>query len=909
MVVNSRALHLCGASALAISAGLLAMPIKVNACTATATVTGETISAVDVVCKTGEAPVLPFFTSFSLPNPDGPLQLYNGAGNDTLTMDGGSIVATGTATPSLDQGINLDPSTGIVEMLGGDDFVRITDGTVGDDTPIGLSLGVGDDRFEMLGGTITGSVFGLAGADTYVMSGGIIVGSIFGNDGNDNVTISDTANIQHDASIGPDAVGLENGDDVFLMTGGALGGSVSGGAGDDLLTISGGGIDSFLAGNGGTDQIFISGGFITGDVLGGSDGEGGGDEITVSGGTVGGSVSGDAGDDLLTISGGTIGSSVAGDGGADQIFISGGAIAGDVLGGSDGDEITVSDGSIAGNVDAETVNLHGGTIGGDILGISGDTLLINDSLSPAALSLRNGVVISGTNAVGFITNTDLAAGGTQTQVFTGFDSVTLNNSTLGFGSGPVGIGLLSLGNGSTLFVNGNVNMPGVLNVTGSTISMVDGVADDIFTLGGLNLNNGRIALDLNQQTIQADQLVVGSFAATGVNAIAVNLIGAPQFSGPTDIPIILTDGPVAGTFVIEGIPGTPGALFTFQVVAGPGGGLFIRATPANFGVVAAPISAINASTVDTAIEALYGINDDAIDADLGLANGAQRMMISPSFGVFASGQFAHTDHDGFKITSNNVTGSGPGFDADDFSAAISVDFNAAKHFGFDDKYGLNLGVFAGYASTDVGMGVFQSFPQIGDADNASGMFGAYGLFRQGSNYALISMSAFLGETDVTNSVLNTTGSYDTEGYAFTGSVGHIFALTDRIRFDLRGGLLGVTFTGDSYTDSGGNQFGESKISFGAFKFEPGVYADYLLENGMVFSPYARADLQQRFSYENTASVDGQEIDFDDADFSAALSTGFNLKATAATTFSGEIRGKVSADASSLGGKLGLKIAF
>jgi len=189
------------------------------------------------------------------------------------------------------------------------------------------------------------------------------------------------------------------------------------------------------------------------------------------------------------------------------------------------------------------------------------------------------------------------------------------------------------------------------------------------------------------------------------------------------------------------------------------------------------------------------------------------------------------------------------------------------------------------------------------------MFGGYGLFRQGQNYALVSASAFIGETDVTSGVLNTTGSYGTKGYAVTGSVGHIFNLSDRARFDLRGGLLGVSFTGDEFTDSGGNQFGESKISFGAVKFEPGVYADYQLKNGMVVSPYARADLQQRFGYTNTAEIDGQEIDFDDADFSAALSTGFNLRMTQSATLSGEIRGKLSADSSSFGGKLGVKIAF
>ena len=71
-----------------------------------------------------------------------------------------------------------------------------------------------------------------------------------------------------------------------------------------------------------------------------------------------------------------------------------------------------------------------------------------------------------------------------------------------------------------------------------------------------------------------------------------------------------------------------------------------------------------------------------------------------------------------------------------------------------------------------------------------------------------------------------------------------------------------------------NVFGENRISFGAIKFEPGIYADYPLENGMVLSPYARAELQQRFGYTNKASIDGVDIHFDDSNFSTALSTGF-----------------------------------
>ncbi|RWM08937.1 MAG: autotransporter outer membrane beta-barrel domain-containing protein [Mesorhizobium sp.] len=317
--------------------------------------------------------------------------------------------------------------------------------------------------------------------------------------------------------------------------------------------------------------------------------------------------------------------------------------------------------------------------------------------------------------------------------------------------------------------------------------------------------------------------------------------------------------------------------------------------------------AANGAIVDTSLDALHDIVDDIVEADVGPAKAVPPAPVQTApFGVFASGQFAHTEHDGFKISNSVDTFDGPHFDVDEFSAAISVDFNAAKHFGFDNEHGLNLGLFGGYASAKVGVDAFEFFSG-GDATNRSGMFGGYGLYRHDTSYMLVAASAFLGNTDVDRG--RQFGSYDTQGYAITGSVGRIFNLTDRVRFDLRGGLLGVTFTGDAYEDSFGTDYGKSRLSFGAVKFEPGIYVDFQLGNGMVISPYARADVQQRFGYSNTASVDGVESEFDDADFSVALYSGFNLKVTGSTTLSTEIRGKWSADSTTVSGKLGLKIAF
>lgn len=859
------------------------------------------------------------------------------AGDDQFTMTGGELAGAVSGGLGNDR-ITIENGTigSFVEGNEGNDTIDISGGEIA-----GAVLGdLGDDDITISGGTIDFFVAGNDGDDTIIIGtaagGPAIASSVFGDDGNDDIRILGGT---IGTTVSPSDVSLGEGADIFQMSGGIVRGSLFAGSENDTVTISGNAIieggDGFSVAvavpvpsvavelDDGDDTLTMTGGTIglesePDDVDLGA----GADTFRMSGGTITGSLYAGSENDNVTISGTAIiqgnlppGSEPPFPGavelneGDDQFTMTGGTLGGSVSGGNGIDDVTISGGTITGDVEAETIRLSGGTIGGDFFGISRTTLIIDGSAVGDPLNLRNGVVFTGTDAVGTITNEDLAVGGTKTQNFNGFDTVSASNSTLGFGTGVQDIGLLTLGNGSTLFVNGNANMAGNVVVTGSTIDMIDGAAADVFTLGGLTLNGGTIGLDLNQQTGLADQLVAGTFTSSGANTILVNLLGTPEFAQATDIPIIVsTNGPLGGTFV-TGISGTPSSLFTYELIAGANGGLFIRATPANFGIATAPDSAVNAGTVNTAIDALYGINDDAIDSDLGLAHGVQRVQISPTFGVFASGQFAHTEHDGFTINDNILAGSGPSFDANDFSAAISLDFNAAKHFGFDDRYGLNLGLFGGYASTDVGLGSFQGFDAIGDADNRSGMFGGYALFRQGVNYALVSASTFIGETDVSNGVLNTTGSYDTEGYAVTGSIGHIFALTDRIRFDLRGGMLGVSFTGDDYTDSGGNQFGKSRISFGAFKFEPGIYADYTLDNGMVLSPYARADFQQRFAYKNTTNIDSREIEFDDADFSVALSTGFNLKMSERATLSSEIRGKLSSDSSTIGGKLGLKIAF
>jgi hypothetical protein len=821
-----------------------------------------------------------------------------GNGNDRLTVAGGTISGflAGNAGDDI-IGISGGTITGLVLGEDGIDTITVEGGAL----TAGARGGLGDDVFNFSGGTAA-AIFGDGDNDTITISGGEI-GLVSGGDGEDAVTISGTASIQGDVAV-------DDGDDQFTMTGGSVAASVFGAAGEDAFHVSGGTVGLDLDGGAGNDVFDVTGGTVEGGLLGGGDD----DQIAVSGGDVG-YVGGGGGNDAVTISGtASIHGDVALDGGDDNFTMTGGTIGGDVTGGDGADAVTVLDGTIAGGINAETVNLRGGSIGGDITGLSGNTLTIED-LAP--LDLRNGVIFSGVDAAGTITGVDLAGGG-ESQNFTGFSSLGLVGSTLRFIGGTQVIDALALRDASTLFSNGATRLAsqdggfGNMSVVGSTLTMINGDPTDTLTVGGLTLDSATIGIDVDQLGSRADRIAAnGAVTAIGNNIILVNLIGAPELVQTTQIPILTAAGaPIGGTFDVSGITGTPAALFNYQVVEGPGG-LFLLATPNDevVGAVAAVDAAAAAQTVNTFLDAVFDITGDAAEYGLGLAGGAP-VAAAPTFGIFASGQFAQVDHDGFTISSGAASIAGPSFSSEDFSAALSLDFNAAKHFGFDAEYGLNIGVFGGYTSTDVGMGSFGGFDFTGEAQNESGMAGAYALFRREVNYVLVSGTALFGNTDVQNGILGgAAGDYDTVGYAVTASAGRIFALSDRLRFDLRGGVLGVSFTGDSYTDNLGVEHGETEVSFGALKFEPGIYGDFQWQNGMVFSPYLRGELQQRFAYENTAIADGRRFEFDDSDFSAAASAGFNLKVLQSATVSAEVRGKASSDSTTLAGKVGLKVAF
>jgi len=875
------------------------------------------------------------------------VQLFGRDGNDTFRISGNAVIGSG-----YDQRGTDARAYGIVGG-NGDDLIEISGGVVGEVTADGgsvstgaifsgrdtvrllggavtrsLRTGLDDDRVEISAGTIGTDVATGDGADIISISGGSIGGSVFAGLGNDTVTMSG-------GSVAGRIEG-EDGDDTVVMTGGFVGSSIELGDGNNTITMSGGQVFEAIRGGVGATVFNISGTAMISapanrdHIAPGVDGNSGNDIFNMSGGAVysdiflaggddqfnmsGGSVwwlSGDFGDDTFDISGtAVIGANVP-----NGVFSGGSAYVGGIFGEDGHDTVTIRGGTITGAIGAETVNLYGGTLNGVMFDLSNTTLTIDDGADTSQLvRLNDGYGFFGDNAVGTISRTDLAASGSQ--FFEGFASLSiLNGSTLRLLSVPQTIDALFVSGGSTLFVPGTLALidgsgnPSSLTVQDGLIDLRNGSADSVLNVGTLTLNNGTVAIDVDQGTARADQIFAGATNATGQNIIQVALVGTPNFAGQTDIPILATAGLDTSTFQAAGLAGSAASLFDFALVDGGAAGLLLRVTPNNVAPSLTTQTAIDSRPIEVAADTLTDVTTQAADSGLGLSGGGARTQITPTFGVFSSGHFGQTHHGGFTVIGSGIEALGPEFTSNDFSAALSFDFDAARHFQVDQSYGINLGVFGGYTSSDVDLGAFAGFPTVGNAKNESGLFGAYGLFRRELNYLLISATGFVGQTEIANQVLLSTATYDTHGYAATASVGHIFMLGERYRFDLRGGLLGATFTGDGYTDSEGNVFSDAGTSFGAVRFEPGIYAEFKMDNGLVFNPYARLTLQQRFGYENTGRIGAQDFEFKDADFSASFATGFNVKTSQRLTFSSEVSGKLSGDSSTIAGKAGLKIAF
>ena len=834
-----------------------------------------------------------------------------GATNCMTVPGSPTATTTGTVTPfiSLGDGNDIftlfDPSAGVPASVvnaaisggAGNDTILLDSGTVNGD----VQGGTGDDRIQVNGATVNGNLQGEAGNDRYDILSGLVNGDITDSFGND---IYNLAGGRITGSI----VDLSGANQVDTGAGFQLDGSITLGAGVDTLNLAGGTIAGNVNAGTGPNTITISGAAIGGDLTAGAPRNGSFTTFVMSGGSIGGSAN--------------VGSADA--------LISGGTIVGDLISDEVGefDVFRITGGSVRGVLGFDSLVLNGGTIGGDITGI--DDIAIEQTAPGVPLLLAAGITLSSTsNAAGTITNTNLA----NALNFAGFGNLTLSNSQLTLATGAQDIDNLIANAGSTLNVSGNTSLGpvgamgsqlGNLTLNGSTVSLINGSTDDVLNVDRLTIDSATIGVDADLSRRVADQVLVRSSNVTGVNTLLVNSVTPGVLLDPG---AVIAISPVAGEMAPSAdaapvqnvlVRGVGTAAFNdFNVVLGSLGGVYLASPGMNTNLVGEagglPRVAVDSRPPEMVTRDVTRLTGDAVDSFNGLSSEARAgAAISPTFGVFATGQAGRVFHDGFEITSTTPPGEGPEFRSDEFSVIGSVEYDLGKALELESTR-VTLGGFAGYTSADVMLGespalVGLGFGAVGNAENASGIFGAYGLVGRGLYYGVGALTGFVGDTEIDNSVLGTDGLYQTTGYAVTGSAGRIFALTERIRADLRVGGVYTKFFGDDFTDSAGNRFGSSEISFGSIRFEPGVFTSLQVGDYAV-SPYLRGQISQRIGYNNEANIQGQDFSFDDADLSFGLQLGTNVTLTEKLTLKAELAGRTSEDSNQFTGKLGLKFKF
>lgn len=852
-----------------------------------------------------------------------------GTGNDSLTFNSGTINGEVRGNDGNDTLTILD-GTLQQEVFGmnGDDIITMSGGTaaalLGDGTfSGGTVITTGNDTITVTGGTVTGNVSGRGGNDVIRITGGLIQGDVRG-DGTDSFGNTSTGN------------------DTITITGGTISDDVIAGSGDDTITISGGSIGDDVEGGTGSDTITVSGGTIGGDVAGDNlpvtDDPATGsfnDTITINGGYITESVLGGSGDDTIIVNGGTIAIDLGGDGftdgteatvpGNDTIIINGGIVSQGIFGNSGTDSVTMNGGTVAGGIStAETVTLTGGTLSGNVSGLT--SLTIDDSSdSTASLSIEDNTSFFGTSATGTIQNSTLGTG----YAFSGFTSLNVNNASLGVASGDALIDSVVISNGSTVTVaSGSSSLRrttgtgfGNLSVSNSTFSFINGQTGDVLQIEDLTISNATLGTDVNVAAGTGDQLLVnGTVTTSGSGTLLVNSTDGTLTSQTQVIALSPVSGETAATtadaslssYTIE-TTGTAG-LNTYALGTGSSGGIYLITTQ-NMDAVGqgvAPKVAIDSRPPSVISREVSNLTGDAIDDLMGNADYENRpgTQLTPLFGIFASATAGRFDHDGFDVDSATGTIAGPEFSSSEFSALVSLEYDISKGFDLSGPVHAKAGIFAGYGESQVDIGgssylTSLGFGNAGDGRNQSGVIGGYGLASYGTNYALLAGTGFFGTTSVNNDVLNSTGDYNTSGYAVSGSVGRIFPFAEKYRFDMRASALWTEFYGDSFTDSADNNFGDSKVAFGAVKFQPGVYTSFTLED-ITLTPFVRGEIATRFGYENEAVIQGTKFTFDDDDFSASLAVGSTAAVSERLSLKFEAASKFSEDSTSFTGKFGLK---
>ncbi len=586
-----RRLTHCLLQALAIPAALAAtVPIAWAGCDNLAPLAGQTVTCSAAAPNPQTVPVSANGKAGITLDVASGAQLQQSGGGSAISLVGagghqlgnqGAISSVGGIAVQLGGGSRVDNlgsiSTGnntALQFVGAGDSVLVNRGTISGRT--GVQFGAGNDRLEMLDGSISGGVLQGDGNDVLLINGGTL-----------------------------DSVDQGNGDDQMTVSGGTITGLVTQGSGRDDFVMTGGTIGALQQGDN-IDTFRMSGGRIIGAFEDG-------DQAWMTGGRIG-RVNMKLDKNLWDQSGGTVDGNVVTGFDTDTIIISGTAYIGGNISVSGGnDSVTITDGTVRGQVLLSTGNdtfnwNGGGIVYGAIDGGPDDDVANLSNLNQAnlgAVPLFDGG--SGNDQLNFsnVKTTGVAR-------FQNWEAISLASSTeltfdgdLVLGDSGTGTGTLTLDDTSTLYAGNGAHAlrpfaaGALVNVVNAgRIDLTGTGAGDVFTIRGNYRGDGGglyLRTVLAGDGSNSDRLVIDGGTASGTTGIGILNAGGGGAATLADGILVvqaLNGGTTAANAFSLFAPVSAGAyeyfLFKGGVSAGTGENWYLRST-----LVAGPTPAPN----------------------------------------------------------------------------------------------------------------------------------------------------------------------------------------------------------------------------------------------------------------------------------------------------------------------------
>ncbi|MFY0614454.1 MAG: autotransporter outer membrane beta-barrel domain-containing protein [Hyphomicrobiaceae bacterium] len=617
----------------------------------------------------------------------------------------------------------------------------------------------------------------------------------------------------------------------------------------------------------------------------------------------------------IDISGGEVREIVARSSSGTTIDLTGGTIG--AISAQGATTLSISENSIVtGNISlsesADKVTIAGGTINGDIDLAGGDDEL---TFTGGVLGKFNSRISGG---AGNNTLNILGAKLNPPHVFTDWNQFNVDNGgSVQFAVGNHTINELNVQSGASLSLSGGTTVispstssSSTFNLAG-TLNMVN-ASTDVLEAGTLNLNGGTIQVEVDAAAGTAD--AINAQILNGTGKVQVTLLNATTIGEEQRIPIVTAQ---SGDAQLE-LEVLGSATDGLALVSDGNGGFILVVSPTS-------TSTADARAIGDAVGSAFAeFTKTKVKLTEGFLSpegpgGGIESRISPYFTVFAGGRLGYMKHDGYQSTRSGSGGADGSRQTADLTARESSLFaSAAVDLG---RYmqlknvGVKVGLFGGYAKTDVEFGPIESggelFNSLGSGDNESFFAGTYSLFTSGNAYYGVAGSVGLGESNINNAVIKATSNYDTKTVVVAGLAGYIVPLgttpgLGAVNLDLRGGLSWAYSEGAAFIDTKGNRTEKATDTF--FK---GVSSARLFSrfqsDGWTIEPYIQLGLEYALDRETRVILeDGTVLTYAESKPIGYATVGVTTKVSDQLQLFINARGDLADDRHIISGQVGAK---